>query len=74
MSGRSLTVTEAWAEMERTGLSGACVIEEHRFCTPPLDVYVRQCGEPLVGPPAVSIRCACACHAGHPVRREVVTV
>lgn len=74
MSGRRRTITDAWAEMDRTGLSGACVIDEHAYCTPPLDVYVVPRGRLVVGLPAVSIRCTCACHEGVPVRREVVTV
>ncbi|WP_236238813.1 hypothetical protein [Streptomyces sp. CC228A] len=73
MSGRR-TIVDTWAEMDRTGLSGACVMDEHRYCTPPQDVYVVQRGQPVTEPPAVSIRCACACHEGVPVRREVVTV
>ncbi|WP_175411994.1 hypothetical protein [Streptomyces sp. TRM64462] len=74
VTGRRLAITEAWAEMNRTGLSGACVIDEHAYCTPPLDVYVKTRGRPPVGPPVVSIRCTCACHKGCPVRREVITV
>ncbi|MCH0539890.1 hypothetical protein I3F58_10015 [Streptomyces sp. MUM 203J] len=60
--------------MDRTGKSGACVIGDCGYCTPPLDLYVNARGRPLVGPPVISIRCACACHHGRPVRREVVTV
>ncbi|WP_149183637.1 hypothetical protein [Streptomyces sp. TRM49041] len=67
------TVTDTWAEMDRTGKSGACALGECGYCTP-LEVYVVPRGRPVVGPPAVSIRCACACHKGRPVRRKVITV
>ncbi|OII60628.1 hypothetical protein BJP40_09365 [Streptomyces sp. CC53] len=70
---RRLSITEAWAEMHRTGTSGACVIGKCDRCTPPLDLYVQARGRPLAGPPAVSIRCTCVCHGRRPVRREVIT-
>lgn len=63
---RRLTVVEAWAEMERTGLSGACVIEEHAFCHPQ-DVYVQLPGQPPYGPVS-SITCTCTCHEAAPTR------
>ncbi|OII64650.1 hypothetical protein BJP40_20165 [Streptomyces sp. CC53] len=69
---RRLTIAEAWAEMDRTGKSGACVVGECGSCTSPLDASVATGGRPLVGPPVVSVRCACACHEGRAVRRVVI--
>ncbi|MFG3493583.1 hypothetical protein [Streptomyces sp. NPDC047928] len=68
---RRFTITEAWAETDRTGKSGACVIDEHGFCHP-VYVYVRHPGRPRVGP-AVSAMCTCSCHIGRSVRRHVLT-
>ncbi len=70
MTGGHLTITEAWTEMERTGKSGACVIDEHGFCHP-VSVYVQRPGGPTVGP-VVSVTCTCPCHDGRPTLRHVV--
>ncbi|OII70502.1 hypothetical protein [Streptomyces sp. CC77] len=74
VTGRRLTGAEAWAEMDRTGKSGACVIGECGYCTPPQDVYVVMRGRPVVDPPVISIRCTCVCHRGRSVLRQVITV